>query len=416
MRRGVLWLLPCLCISLSVLAQDTGTGTCDPDGVQASGAVYRICMPPSTPWNGDLVIYCHGYVEPGGPTEVPEDEFCFGDLCIYSMFNSMGYAFVASSYSTHGVAVREGVADVIDLVDVFAQYYGQPNRVFLVGFSEGAQIAVLVAEQRPDLVNGVVSACGPIGDWRMQVDYIGDFRLVFEALFPGMIPGTPDNVPQEFIDNWDTYWEETVRPAMLAPKNRWKVRQLLKIANVPAHPFKYRTTVDAAVYGLLWFNIVGTNDIIEKLGGQPYDNTQRRYVGGPLASGVNESIQRVTADPEALDTIEDFYQTSGQLDVPAVVLHTILDTEVPYWHVPLYQMKLIKTGREDMATYIPVAAYGHCNFSALEVLASFAIVVRRATGEFPKGLARLTLDSFDREELKDLLATYSNQHLIRAPQ
>ena len=26
---------------------------CDPDGVQDSGAIYRICMPAFPPWNGD---------------------------------------------------------------------------------------------------------------------------------------------------------------------------------------------------------------------------------------------------------------------------------------------------------------------------------------------------------------------------
>lgn len=28
---------------------------CDPDGQQASGAVYRICMPPAADWNGEPV-------------------------------------------------------------------------------------------------------------------------------------------------------------------------------------------------------------------------------------------------------------------------------------------------------------------------------------------------------------------------
>ena len=32
------------------------------EGTQMSGAVYRICMPTALPWNGDLVLYAHGYV------------------------------------------------------------------------------------------------------------------------------------------------------------------------------------------------------------------------------------------------------------------------------------------------------------------------------------------------------------------
>lgn len=47
---------------------------CDPDGLQESGAVYRICMPTFPPWNGDLVVYAHGYVSPTEPVGIPEDQ------------------------------------------------------------------------------------------------------------------------------------------------------------------------------------------------------------------------------------------------------------------------------------------------------------------------------------------------------
>ena len=35
---------------------------CLPDGVQPSGAIYRFCVPPN--WNGDLVVFAHGYMAP----------------------------------------------------------------------------------------------------------------------------------------------------------------------------------------------------------------------------------------------------------------------------------------------------------------------------------------------------------------
>ena len=30
--------------------------TCEPDGMQSSGAIYRICMPAPARWNGDLIV------------------------------------------------------------------------------------------------------------------------------------------------------------------------------------------------------------------------------------------------------------------------------------------------------------------------------------------------------------------------
>lgn len=399
--------------AFSAAAQGGGVGPCDPDGIQSSGARYRICMPPDTPYNGDLVIYCHGYVEPGGPPEVPEDEFCFGGLCVYEIFHAMGYAFAATSYATHGVAVREGVDDVVELVDIFAEFYGQPNRVYLVGFSEGAQIATLLAERRPDLVTAAVAACGPIGDWRMQINYLGDFRLIFDAFFPGLIPGEPLDIDPEFIEGWDEYWETVVWPELLKPGNRWKVRELLRIANAPAQPLRYRGTVAATVHDILWFNIVGTNDVVEKLGGQPFDNTQRVYKRPLVGPDVDKVVPRFAADAEALAVIDAEFETSGALEVPVVVLHNLLDYQVPYWHVARYQLKLVANDSEDMATFIAVPAYGHCSFTPLEVTAAFAIAVRRATGEFPSGLANIADDPEKREELVDLLREYANQHLLR---
>ena len=36
-----------------------------PNGIQGSGALYFVCVPPQ--WNGDLVIFAHGYVAPQEP-------------------------------------------------------------------------------------------------------------------------------------------------------------------------------------------------------------------------------------------------------------------------------------------------------------------------------------------------------------
>jgi hypothetical protein len=52
--------------------------TCDPDGVQASGSIYRICMPPAGQHNGSLVVWAHGFQDAGGPVEIPESQLCFG--------------------------------------------------------------------------------------------------------------------------------------------------------------------------------------------------------------------------------------------------------------------------------------------------------------------------------------------------
>ena len=48
------------------------SAACLPDGVQSSGALYRVCMPDGS-WNGKLVVYAHGYVAFNEPLKVPDD-------------------------------------------------------------------------------------------------------------------------------------------------------------------------------------------------------------------------------------------------------------------------------------------------------------------------------------------------------
>jgi len=393
-----------------------GVGGCEPDGIQASGAVYRICMPEAqgVEWNGDLVIYCHGYVEPEGPVDVPEDQFCFGGVCIYEIFTDFGYAFAASSYSVHGLAVPEGIADTLDLIDIFTAIHGEPNRVYLVGFSEGAQIATLIAEMRPDLVTAIVAACGPIGDWRRQIEFIGDFRLLFDVFFPGLIPGDAVDVPEEVADNWDELWEETIRPVLLLPRNRWRVKQLVQYTEAPEHPFSYVITVNETVHDLLWFNIVGAKDAVEKLEGVPFGNQKTFYDGGALPGLVNALVERREADGAALENIASTYETTGRLEVPSVILHTLLDNQVPFWHVPLYQLKVIRKGTPEMATYMPIPAFGHCAFSFGEVAAAFSIAVFRATGELPD-FASFFENQADKADFNAAVKQFQFDHLKRVP-
>src|SRR5512136_2447044 len=59
----------------------------------STGAVGRVCMP-AGPWNGDLVVYAHGYVAPGEPVAIPKDQLeLTGDTSIPELVNGLGFAF-----------------------------------------------------------------------------------------------------------------------------------------------------------------------------------------------------------------------------------------------------------------------------------------------------------------------------------
>lgn len=52
------------------------------NGTQTDGAVYVLYMPETSCWNGNLVVFAHGYVAPGPPIGVPQDQLTIGGLSL----------------------------------------------------------------------------------------------------------------------------------------------------------------------------------------------------------------------------------------------------------------------------------------------------------------------------------------------
>jgi pimeloyl-ACP methyl ester carboxylesterase len=361
---------------------------------QSSGAEAIICMPLF--WNGDLVIYAHGYVSPTEVTGIPWDQLILPDgTSIIDLVRAMGYAFAASGYSKNGLAVKEGLADTLDLVNVFKTTQPEVNRVFLTGVSEGGLIATLGIEQHPDIFVGGMAACGPTGDFRKQIDHIGDGRTVFDYFFPGVLPGSPITIPDSLMNDWETFYAPTVAAALASEPD--KTRQYLRVTRLPVDPAHPESGV-ASTLGVLWYNVFGTNDALVTLGGQPYDNTRRIYFGSNNDLRLNRLIQRFPADSAAIAEINTYYQTSGSLASPLVNLHTTGDPVVPYWHASLYGVKVLKSGSYRQYIHIPVLRYGHCSFTPAEVLFAFALMVYKATGYFSLNIEQALPDKASQHE------------------
>lgn len=372
---------------------------CDEDGRQTSGAEYRICMPPDWWYNGDLVIWAHGYVAYNEPIEIPEDQLCLEDgTCIPDVVNTLGYGFATTSYSVNGLAVRQGLADVVDLVDVYTAAKGAPEHVFIVGASEGGLITALATERYPDVFEGGLAACGPIGDFVKQINYFGDFRVVFDYFFAEQLDppmGSPIDIPQWLIDDWDNYWSTVISPTIYAPQNRSALRQLINVTHVPYDQQDLFNTVNTSIEDSLWYNVFATNDGKEKLGGQPYDNMTTLYSGSLDDAALNLGAERFAGEQVAIDEINTYYQTSGDLVQPLVTLHTNRDQQVPYWHETLYLEKAFGT---LLHVNIPIYRYGHCQFETLEVLGAFGTL-----------LAMAGIDPLDMEHVKWVLPDPADQ-------
>ncbi|HEU5039185.1 MAG TPA: hypothetical protein VFT84_00085, partial [Gemmatimonadales bacterium] len=222
---------------------------------------------------------------------------------------------------------------------------------------------------------GALTACGPIGDFAVQIDWFGDFRTVFDYYFPAVLPGSAAESPAELQANW----ESTYAPAVLAAleNDPTATAELLAVTGAPVDPLDPET-IGATVIDLLWYSVFSTEDAQDRLGGQPYDNSTRVYAGSSDDAALNADIARFTADPPARAAIARF-QASGALTRPVVTLHTTGDPIVPVVHQSLYADKVAAAGASALLEEESFDRYGHCTFQAGELVAAFGALADRAT-------------------------------------
>ncbi len=263
-------------------AQAAGESTCSPDGLQESGSIYRICMPAAEDYNGHLVIWAHGFQDATEPVRIPDEQLEFDGLTIPGLANDLGFGFATNSYSKTGLAIVQGMDDLRDLVEIFTAEQGAPEKVFLVGASEGGIITTLLVEQNPETFAGGLAICGPVGDFARQINYFGDSRVTFEYFFPGLIPGDPLAPTPELAESWSEYYEGVVKPAVFSPANASKLAQWAAVAKLPFDTNNFAETLEQSLEQRLLAQPVGPTRVGRSggTGGDARELRHHRRVGG----------------------------------------------------------------------------------------------------------------------------------------
>lgn len=360
-------------------------------GVQTSGALYEICTPDGTDAN-TLVLYAHGFVFPQLPLTIPDD-FESG------LVTAQGLAYASTSYYANGLVVPElAIDDLTELIDLYAISNGEPERVLLIGFSNGALISTLALERYPETFDGALASCGPVGSYAREVDYLGDIFVAFEYFFPttldnlfGIDFGTPGAVnpawfdalvaaasgagvsPRDFLAGY-------LAGVLGDPANALTTGALLGvIAATPEISATFDGPVEgsSAVITSILFTAFASTDAAMVLGGQPFDNATRVYISPFEPDGgaaLNAGIARYSADPGARAALIGEFETSGDLADPIIALHTTRDVLVPIWQGTIYDGKVGDPALFDLR---PIERFGHCAFAPAEIAGAFGELLIR---------------------------------------
>lgn len=220
---------------LSALAAEPSRAQTVIHGDTGDGAFFTIAVP--EPWNGDLVLWNHGF-----DLDMPEPMPSLGPLAAIQL--AQGYAVAASSYRQPGWAVFKTKNDLQNLMDVFKSQIGTPNRVFVTGGSLGGIVtAAAVEEAHLGNLAGALSLCGPVAGSR-NWDAALDLRLIYDAVcqeVPGAyIPGGAEGLPDGFPFSRDDLALAVnactgilLPPAMRTPAESERLQQILDTVRIP---------------------------------------------------------------------------------------------------------------------------------------------------------------------------------------
>jgi hypothetical protein len=337
------------------------------EGTTDGGAFFKIVVP--TAWNGDLVIWDHGFsLSPVGPVSD------LGPLS--SLQLSEGYAVAASSYQQIGWALFHTKNDLQNMFGVFKANFGEPNRVLINGASLGG-IVTDQADEKANLGNvvGAYPICGVHAgsiNWNGSLDLRLLYDLVCSNTPAAAIPGGTTGLPAPGFPGYsftNTQLALAVNactgvlqpPATRTPTQSANLNQLLSLTQLP----------ESFLLTDMGFSLYGLSNLIfdpAKLdGGQGVGNANVNYDGGNF---VDQNITRVATNPGAANRLNNNYVASGNVGNTKIVsLHTDKDGLVLVENENFYA-SVVPAGNLTTAIAVETTPT-HCGFTAAETLAGW---------------------------------------------
>lgn len=346
---------------------------------EIAGAAWIAQVPDD--WNGDLVVYAHGYRGEGTALTVdPPPEFAF--------LTEEGFAWAASSYRRNSYDPGIGVIDTKNLTRHMQNMLGRDlDETYLTGFSMGGHVTVAAIETYPNLWDGALPACGVLGDVEL-FDFFLDYN-VGAAAFAGV-----SDFPYP-----DDDWLSTTVPDIKAglsndPGGQW-AGGLAQIFGAPSpltpagETFKdfvevgtggERVTFDQAWYfwhglasptGDFFFDLGEGDGTIANRSGTVSQNSDMTYGEeyGQQFGVIDDDVTRITAANRVRNAqgTKPAPIVTGTPSVPVLSIHTTGDLFVPIEMEQLYAQEVIDNGRGDLLVQRAIRDIGHCSFTGAEL-------------------------------------------------
>jgi pimeloyl-ACP methyl ester carboxylesterase len=351
------------------------------------GAGWRVEIPAD--WNGDLVIWAHGFRGTDtrlffNPEEVPFRQWLL----------EHGYAWAASTYSENDYAVGVAVEDTRRLASHFRKVAGEhPDRVYIAGASMGGHVTAESVERYPRLYDGALPVCGVLGDYEL-FDYFLDVNVTAQQLALGesRFPAGAD---------YATVTAQEIKRALEAAPGAWPsalndtgeaFKQLVELRSGGDRPNFDEAWVfwnsfpefGSGIPGNFLFDLGGGDGTVGAGDRVAVDNTGTFYEtdlvpgpSNPLEEELNATVVRVRAERGARRDTNDAPspQLSGRIRVPVLSLHNLGDLFVPFSMEIEYLANVTARGNGSLLVQRAIRGSSHCGFTTAEYEQAFADLV-----------------------------------------
>ncbi len=367
----------------------------------ADGASYRIEKPKR--WNGELVIYAHGYRGTGTVLTVDSSP-------LRQHLVDLGFAWAASSYQTNGYDVGQGVRDSQALIDVFKQRIGHRARdVYMTGLSMGGHITGAAIEHFPHSFVGAMPACGVLGDAEL-FDYFLDANVTAAALTDTAI-SFPLQPPADYQQTYQTQvlselpklgtglgtggpvtltptgqeWSNVVerrsggdRPGFDAAFAFWNAIPSIAPLNTVPFLFGVYPGLSGGTAGIAEGNVTSNRFTV-------YQEDNSRFLNAAERE-LNRDVLRVSRTDRPSRDLSGVPLVAGRPNVPVLSMHDIGDLFVPFSMEQVYAKRAAAQGRGKLFVSRAIRGLNHCDFTPSELAHGFDDLVKWVrTGHRPAG-------------------------------
>ena len=380
-------------------------------GTLSDGATYLMQVPVN--WNGTLFLYSHGYVEPGAANPAMD----VGDPDTGAFLLANGFALAGSSYSTTGWAIHEALTDQIATLDLFDTLFGHPAATIAWGHSLGGIITAGLIQRNPKRFVAAQPMCGVLSGGVATWNTALDAEFAFKTL---LAPSS--NLQLVNIANPTANFElaeEILAAAQATPQGRARIALGAALGDTPgwftptspepsptdfasqeANQFSWDAQIDfpfvfafraelelRAGGNVSWNTGVDYRKQLEKSVDRDEVWALYQTAGLSLEADLDtlNRAARISANPKAVNYLEQNIIFDGQIDIPVLTMHTKGDGLVVVQNETAYEDvvdRVDDNSRLLRQTFIDRA--GHCAFTPAETIAAVETLLKRLeTGRWP---------------------------------